>query len=144
VLSTDNGYRLHRISFTKRCLRQPFAFGTSDSIVYKIPVVVHVIHLGEPIGTGSNISDEQIKSAITILNESFRKISGSKGDGIRVDVGIEFGFAVRSPGNQTSTGIGRINSGNIRSEAAQSRLWNEVLWYFRGHGGDNKHVEPVG
>src|SRR5690606_14581158 len=28
--------------------------------VFTIPVVVHVIHLGEPIGQQSNISDEQI------------------------------------------------------------------------------------
>jgi hypothetical protein len=29
--------------------------------VYKIPVVVHIVHRGEPVNTGSNISDAQIQ-----------------------------------------------------------------------------------
>ena len=32
--------------------------------VFTIPVVVHVIHKGEAIGTGTNISDAQIQNAI--------------------------------------------------------------------------------
>ena len=32
--------------------------------VLTIPVVFHVIHLGEPVGEGTNISDEQILSCI--------------------------------------------------------------------------------
>src|SRR5687767_333872 len=38
---------------------------------YTIPLVVHVIHLGEPVGTGSNISDSLILDAINGLNERF-------------------------------------------------------------------------
>ena len=40
-------------------------------IIFTIPVVVHVIHLGESIGIGTNISDDQIYGAITGLNERF-------------------------------------------------------------------------
>src|SRR6187551_2961633 len=36
---------------------------------YIIPVVVHVIHNGETVGTGLNISDAQINSQITVLNQ---------------------------------------------------------------------------
>ncbi len=43
--------------------------GTPDTIA----VVVHVIHNGEPYGTGVNISDEQIYSQIEVLNEDFRR-----------------------------------------------------------------------
>ncbi|MFM8738793.1 MAG: hypothetical protein ACKOC0_01165, partial [Cytophagales bacterium] len=35
---------------------------------FVIPVVVHVIHNGDPVGTGVNISDAQILSQINVLN----------------------------------------------------------------------------
>ncbi|WP_291725921.1 M43 family zinc metalloprotease [Bernardetia sp.] len=38
---------------------------------YKIPVIVHVIHNGEAIGEGTNISAEQIYGQIEVLNEDF-------------------------------------------------------------------------
>lgn len=39
--------------------------------VYQIPVVVHVIHNGEAIGTGTNVSYAAIQSQIDVLNEDF-------------------------------------------------------------------------
>jgi hypothetical protein len=47
--------------------------------VYYIPVVVHVIHNGEAVGTGTNVSFAAIQSQIDVLNEDFRKIFGSNG-----------------------------------------------------------------
>lgn len=40
--------------------------------VYTIPVVIHIIHNGEAIGSGTNISDAQALSQLDILNEDFR------------------------------------------------------------------------
>jgi len=40
---------------------------------YIIPIIVHVMHLGEPIGEGTNISAEQIQSQIDVLNEDFNR-----------------------------------------------------------------------
>ncbi|MBL7941125.1 MAG: PKD domain-containing protein, partial [Flavobacteriales bacterium] len=57
----------------------------------------------------SNISDAQIYSAIEALNNDFRKIAGTNGDGDGVDVGIEFCLAVRDPDNQATTGIVRVD-----------------------------------
>src|SRR5512140_2218912 len=34
-----------------------FQTGKTQSATYVIPVIVHVIHNGEPVGTGTNISD---------------------------------------------------------------------------------------
>jgi len=39
--------------------------------IYTIPVVVHVMHLGEAVGTGTNISVAQINSAIANLNTCY-------------------------------------------------------------------------
>lgn len=38
---------------------------------FTIPVVFHVIHSGEPIGTFPNISQDQVNSQITVLNQDF-------------------------------------------------------------------------
>jgi PKD repeat protein len=82
-----------------------------------IPVVVHVIHRGEPVGTGSNISDAQIHSAITALNEDFRKKPGTNGDGNGVDVGMEFCLAVRDPADHPTSGIIRVDGRTVANYA---------------------------
>lgn len=71
---------------------------------YRIPVIVHVIHNGEPVGTGANISYEQIVSQIEVLNEDFRRLTGSNGfneDPVGVDTEIEFYLAARDPEGNT-------------------------------------------
>jgi hypothetical protein len=47
--------------------------------VLRIPVVIHIIHNGEPIGTGKNISDEQVMSQMRVLNNDFRRKAGTRG-----------------------------------------------------------------
>ena len=42
-----------------------------------IPVVVHIVHNGEPVGSGSNISFAQVKSQIDALNAGFSNYNGS-------------------------------------------------------------------
>jgi len=68
--------------------------------VYQIPVVFHVIHNGEAVGVGSNVSQAAIQSQIDVLNEDFRRILGTNGynthpDGS--DTQIEFCLAQRRP-----------------------------------------------
>ena len=46
--------------------------------IITIPVVVHVLHRGEPVGTGRNISDAQIQSQIDVLNEDFRRLNADR------------------------------------------------------------------
>lgn len=80
--------------------------------VHTIPVVFHVIHLGEDEGVGTNISDEQILDGLRIINEDLRKIPNSWGDGIGVDVEMELCLASRDPLGNPTNGITRHN-GNI-------------------------------
>src|SRR5690554_5722938 len=47
----------------------------STPSIIRIPVVVHVLHNGESIGTGLNISMAQIESQIDVLNEDFRRLN---------------------------------------------------------------------
>lgn len=79
-----------------------------NNVVYTIPVVFHIIHLGESVGTGSNISDAQLMQALDDLNYDFRDIGGAG-----TDVEIEFCLAQRAPDGSPSTGINRVNGYGI-------------------------------
>ncbi len=82
-------------------------------LVYTIPVVVHVFHSGEAVGTGVNISDAQIQSAINGLNEDYRKEPGTNGDGAGVDVEVEFCLASRDPDGNPTNGIVRVDASSM-------------------------------
>jgi hypothetical protein len=45
--------------------------GRDQFIEYTIPVIFHVIHNGQPVGTFPNIQREQINSQITVLNQDY-------------------------------------------------------------------------
>lgn len=79
---------------------------TSDD-TYVIPIVVHVMHLGEPIGTGTNISDDQIQSAIDRINAQYGE------DNSGVNTGISFCLASLDPQGQFTTGINRVNTSGV-------------------------------
>lgn len=81
-------------------------------VIITIPVVVHVIHNGEVIGTVPNITDAQVESQITVLNQDFRKMSGTPGfnsDPVGADVEIEFVLAKVDPNGNPTNGIDRVN-----------------------------------
>ncbi len=89
-------------------------FSCVDSTdVPEIPVVFHVVHVGSPYGTNENISDEQLESAVVALNEDFRKLAGTNGDGAGVDTGMSFVKAKRTPEGLPTSGIVRINGSSV-------------------------------
>jgi hypothetical protein len=75
--------------------------------VYTIPVVFHVYHLGEAVGTGSNVSDAAIQSALNGLNEVYR--AQNTFAGVSPDVKIQFVLAQRTPDCQPTNGIIRVD-----------------------------------
>lgn len=84
-----------------------------DPVVYRLPVVVHVIHQGEPIGTGHNLSAERIASQIRVLNEDYRRKPGTRGFNTHPDGGdarIEFVLASEAPDGTPTDGIVRIDA----------------------------------
>ncbi|MBK8722025.1 MAG: hypothetical protein IPL95_07030 [Saprospiraceae bacterium] len=107
-----------------------------------IPVVFHVLHLGEPEGTDSNVSKLEILAALKQLNEQYKNING-KG----VDIEVDFCLAQRDPMGNPTEGINRVDcstvaqydtagmqynmTGSGASEAllkAKSK-WNNKLYY---------------
>lgn len=109
LLESDPHYARGIWNLERKISHSHEALAERDDEIFTIPVVVHIVHEGEPVGQGSNISDEQIFSAITALNEDFRKEPGSNGDGAGVDAGIEFCLAARDPEGNSTNGIVRVD-----------------------------------
>lgn len=61
-----------------------------------IPIIFHVLHSGESIGTDRNISDAQILSALDVLNEDFNRMNEDTSDtrsmfkSVAADLEIDF------------------------------------------------------
>lgn len=86
--------------------------------VITIPVVIHVIHNGDGLGANENITDAQILSQITVLNQDFGRIAGTPGfntNPVGVDTEIQFCLAQRDPNGLFTTGINRYNLGSEAS-----------------------------
>lgn len=105
----DLNRQIEQLQKDQQLLRQQ-----ADEVIYRIPIVVHVIHntaSGEIGGaTNVNISDEQIVSQIQVLNEDYRRQPGTNGfnaSPIGADAGIEFFLATTDPNGQPTTGITR-------------------------------------
>ena len=109
LMQTDAGYAQRMQAFENMVQSIQPSLNKTTGVVYKIPVVVHVMHKGEAVGTGVNVSDEAIRNAIKDLNEMYRKVPGSQGDGNGVDVEIEYSLAVRDPNGNCTNGINRVN-----------------------------------
>jgi Pregnancy-associated plasma protein-A/Secretion system C-terminal sorting domain len=87
---------------------------TTNSVV-TIPIVVHVIHNGDAIGTDENIAEAQILSQIQVLNQDFRKEAGTPGFNTNpagADPEIEFCLAKRDPAGLNTSGILRYDLGS--------------------------------
>ncbi len=117
------------------------AAGKTQAGIVTIPIIVHVIHNGEPVGSGLNLSQAQVKSQIEVLNEDFRKKIGTPGfndNPVGADIEIEFclspvdenGKAMAEPG------IDRFNGNKsswtreeIEGSLKSTTIWNPNLFY---------------
>jgi hypothetical protein len=98
--------------------KQERVAGRVSNTTHMIPVVVHILHDGDPVGNDENISFAQVQSQIDVLNRDF---AGTNIDIVNVpaifqpvkagNTGIQFCLAKTDPdGNELSEyGIDRIN-----------------------------------
>ena len=134
-LQAKSNYYLSEEEFEKKLhsyIENSAAFRTSEEMV-TIPVVVHVIHNGEAIGVGPNISQAQVQSQIDVLNEDFRRSgAGSNTHNNGADTNIEFVLAVIGVDGQemSEPGINRVNSGQNSwdYESIESTLKPNTIW----------------
>ncbi|MBN8579002.1 MAG: choice-of-anchor J domain-containing protein [Cytophagales bacterium] len=94
-------------------LRNQRTEGT-QSTTYTIPVVVHIIHNGEPMGVGTNISNNQVLSQINAMNKDFMRLNldatNTPAEFLPVagSIDMEFVLAKQDPAGAPTTGINRV------------------------------------
>ncbi len=118
-LQTDPGYaqRLQQIeAAAQQYQAQPHA---RKRTLVTIPVVVHVVHNGEALGTGGNITDAQVLSQIEVLNKDYRFANADASlipaafQQFATDMELEFCLAIRDPDGNATNGIDRVNGGKV-------------------------------
>lgn len=97
-----------------------------------IPVVFHVIH---KYGL-ENITQAQINDAIRVMNEDFRKKTGTSGgsstDPLAVDMEYEFRIAQLDPNGQPTSGVNRIynvGTDNARDSQKSISYWDAKKYF---------------
>lgn len=111
-METDLGYR-ERFLQLKQQIQQLQTQKNPVAGIYQVPVVVHVMHKGEAVGSGTNISDDDVKRGIQYLNNFWRKVAGSYGDGDGIDMKIEFTLAVQDESGNCTDGIDRVDMSGV-------------------------------
>ncbi len=124
-----------KVDKMKRALR---SVKTTDEL-FVIPVVVHVIHTGVPVGSGPNISDQRVESQITVLNQDYQKMFGTLGyntNPVGANVGIEFRLAQTDPYGHATNGIDRVvktgyvwNTNNIETILKPQTQWDPNQYF---------------
>ncbi len=112
--------------------------------IITIPVVVHVLHDGETVGTGQNISDAQVEAQIEVMNEDFiaqnsnYNSTPAQWQSVIGNPEIQFCLASIDPNGNPTNGIERynlavsgssINNSNIESSIKPQTAWNTNLYY---------------
>lgn len=106
---------------------------------FVMPVVIHVIHNGEPIGTGFNVSEADILNQLEITNEHFRHIGVDPNlyPNDAADIQIEFQLARSDENGMPHTGISRTHwtassppysRDYINTIIKPSTIWNPDLY----------------
>lgn len=107
-----NGWIDARIVNKNRSL--PFARkSNAQEVIYEVPVVFHIIHNGQPIGTGPNIEDARIIDQLKRLNDDFRRLNADSINtplsfqNVAADTKISFVLAKQDPQGIATSGITR-------------------------------------
>lgn len=129
--------------FMQRKVRERTALMQSGRVaddLLRIPVVVHVVHNGENVGSGANISRAQVEAQIETLNEDFRRMASTPGFNTHsrgADIEMEFALAVINPQGQimNEPGINRVAGGRAswtRDQIENMKtytVWDPTLYY---------------
>ena len=101
--------------------------------IVTIPVVFHVIHSGQNVGTGLNLSDAQLQSQLDVLNECYRKHNADTALVPNIfksriaDIEVEFCLAVTDPSGNNTTGITR-HSFNANPNTFDANIKPVTVW----------------
>ncbi|MEM9821907.1 MAG: T9SS type A sorting domain-containing protein [Bacteroidota bacterium] len=127
-----------------KLVEQGLAENKSASTILTIPVVVHVIHNGENVGVGANLSAEQIRAQLDVLNEDFSATNPNYDEtptqwqAASGNPEIQFCLAAFDENGAATTGITRhqmtitgtsSNNSNIENEIKPATFWDPTEYY---------------
>ncbi len=113
----------------------------TQAVLLRLPIIVHVVHNGEPVGSGPNLSLTQVQAQIAVLNEDFRRLQGTPGFNNHpagADIEIEFCLSPvnENGGAMTEPGIHRYNGNkanwsrtDIENQLKPTTIWNPNIFY---------------
>lgn len=93
--------------------------------IFTVPIVFHIVYAN----SGANISTEQVLSQLDILNQDYRRMDSTAGNGPGADTRIQFCLATLDPDGDSTNGITRTQStlGNHRT-TEEDQLKSLVSW----------------
>ena len=112
-----------------------FGTGKANAATYVVPVVFHVIHNDEPIGTGTNIPDEQLVSQINVLNKDFQRLNADAAQTpaeflpVAGNLDIEFVLAKQDPEGLATTGIQRVQGTKTEWTLADNATFKSLSYW---------------
>jgi len=109
---------------------------TMAGATFTIPIVFHIVHDGDGVGSSENLSDAQVLAQLQQLNDDFRALNTDVGNvpaefsGLVADMDIEFCLATVDPNGNATSGINRINGGRSSWTRTQieSSLKPQTIW----------------
>lgn len=141
-LANDPGYA-QRLRSIESAIAQNQVNGivARKTALITIPVVVHVVHNGEAVGVGGNISEAQVLSQILVLNNDYRFLNADASlipsvfQSLATDMSIEFCLAVRDPDGNPFSGIERIDGGqatwtmsDVETDLKPTTIWDPTKY----------------
>jgi|GEM_PF-2667264 len=103
-----------------------------SSVVKTLPIVVHILHSGDPLGTDDNPTDAQIASTINLASLRFRQMQSNAGSYSNqyygIDPEIELCMSTVDPDGNYTSGVLRyyepVNTINPTSAFVSTILWD--------------------
>ena len=131
----------YRIQQKVEEIRNRYSSGRIEEPIFTIPVIFHIVHKGEPVGSGTNLPAEMIQAQLEVLNEDFQRLAGTPGfndNPVGADIQIEFCLASIDPDGQqmAEPGIDRVEGTRadwtrtqIEGELKPATYWNSNFYY---------------
>lgn len=135
---TENRVQFEKWMSEQKQQRSSFFYSgrIPEEDVYEIPVVVHIIHDGSPVGQGSNLHEDTIKKQIALLNADFRRqnedadLTPGIFEPVAADTEIQFVLARQDPEGLPTNGIIRVQGSKTeyRPTSDDALLKSESFW----------------
>lgn len=130
--AANKGFRNEKFEEQLSRLIQQRTAQRTAATVYTVPVVFHIVHRGEAVGTYPNLSAAQVAAQLDQLNKDFANLSQSA-YGVAADAGLRFCAAVVDQAGRplSEPGIHRINAAaNGWLNTGTMTTQEEVMDYF--------------